>query len=142
MKRADSTLLMSIFALLVSGLSLVISFQNRQYSRLMSFEQRKQETRQLLFEIRFLFEYIEQESLEMERTAKTAELQGRIIRIRDNARDSLDDIDKAAELIKSLEAVPNTRIHLQLETLYSEMQLLKKKAEAQLDELRAVKEKW
>ena len=80
MQGENISIYISILAVFVSSISLWLSYQNREHDRLISFEQRKQEVRQLIIEGELLLEKLDRVILMRVRTDETPELREKAAR--------------------------------------------------------------
>ena len=122
MKQQNRSLYIAILALIVSSISLYLSFQNREHDRLVSFEQRKQEVRQLSLEGEILSGKLEGAILEHIRTDKTPEKREVLDNILKNVKESSQKIKANVADLEALPATSRTDARIKLETLLTNQQ--------------------
>jgi hypothetical protein len=126
MKPKDSWDYVAILALGVSLFSLWMSYQNRQYDRLVAYEQKKQEVRQLFLEGELLLEKLENAVLEHVKNDKTDELRIDAGNILKKTVETHRDMKKIRTDFESLPATSDTETRLTLERIFSNQQILNK----------------
>lgn len=121
------SIIISVFALVVSSISLWLSYQNREYDRLVAFEQRKQEVRQLLIEEELLCEDVEKAILEHVKTDETPELREDAAMIWEEARNIRRKTESMVNEFGTIPATSKTKDRLVLEKMFIDAQQQNKK---------------
>jgi hypothetical protein len=103
MKRQNIAICVAILALVVSSISLLVSYQNREYDRLVAYEQRRQEVQQLFLEGELLSKKFERSILEHVKTDKTPKLREDAAKIWKMATEVHQEM---AHLVASFQALP------------------------------------
>jgi hypothetical protein len=127
MKRQNSATYVAILALIVSSISLWLSYQNRQYDRLVAYEQRRQEVRQLFLEGELLSEKLERSILEHVKADKTPELREDAAKIWKIATEIHQEMTYTVASFQALPATSGTKARLELEKLFADQLNMNKK---------------
>ena len=134
MKRQNISIYISILALFVSSISLWLSYQNREHDRLVAYEQRKQEVRQLMLEGALLLEKLDKAILEHVRTDGTPELREKAARLWSEVKDAHRLMESTVADFETLPATSGTEARLRLERVFSNQQQINKKSRELLEE--------
>ena len=118
MKLPNFPICVSIVALIISLMSLVVSYQNREYDHLVAFEQKKQAVRQLSLEADLLSEKVEKKLLEQLKTDKTPDLREKSAKTWKKATDMNKEMKSLAKQFEALPVTSGTQARLELENLF------------------------
>lgn len=131
-RRDNIAVVVSIFAIFLSGLSLWQSYENRQHYRLVEWEQKRQEARRLLYESESLLIQLAEVSRQQIRSNKDANLRetaalewGAIEEFRERTR-------KISAKLESFPLNPKIDGRVMLELVVAETHLLNKDLRAEL----------
>ena len=120
MKRENISIYISILAVFVSSISLWLSYQNQEHDRLVAYEQKRQEVRQLLLEGELLSEKVERSILEHVKTDKTPELREDAAKIWKMATEIHQEMKSVVASFEALPATSGTKARIELEKLFAD----------------------
>jgi septation ring formation regulator EzrA len=121
MKQSDKSIYVAIIALIISILSLWLTFQNREYDRIVAFEQKKQEIRGLFMESELLSKMLELKIKELLLTEKRPEMRKTLsnwmVKVNEIRRETLIQKDR----FDAIPATSNTDTRLIIEGMLTNM---------------------